>query len=180
MSCFSLVRPLLGLLAGLSLILLPTFGQAAPPKPEEVKFDTADKVELHGTFYASGKNKSPCVILVHKIGGNRQQQGLEKLARALQESNYAVLSFDLRGHGDSTSVERTFWQVPTNATLIRGANISKEKISYRDFAPTYYPMLANDLSAAKRYLDQQNNAGSCNSSNTIVIGAEEGAAIGAL
>jgi hypothetical protein len=40
--------------------------------------------------------------------------------------------------------------------------------------------LVNDIMAAKRYLDKQNDAGLCNSSNLILIGAEEGAALGCL
>jgi len=38
----------------------------------------------------------------------------------------------------------------------------------------------NDIAAAKRYLDKQNDAGLCNSSNLVLVGAEEGAALGLL
>jgi hypothetical protein len=99
------------------------------------------------------------------------------LAQALSK-DFAVLSFDFRGHGDSTTVNPAFW-VGSNNT-IKNAAKKPNKISYKDFPASYLPMLANDVAAAKRYLDQQNDAGSCNSSNMVVIGAEEGAAIGAL
>jgi pimeloyl-ACP methyl ester carboxylesterase len=150
---------------------------ARAQKSEEVQFETFDKVELRGTFYASTKPKAPCVILLHKIGGNRQQNGWDNLAQELQKE-FAVLSFDFRGHGDSTGVGPEFWRNQSNF-LIKGAGRS-QKISFKDFPPAYYPMLANDVAAAKRYLDKQNDALACNSSNVVVIGAEEGAAIGAL
>ncbi|HEV3203035.1 MAG TPA: hypothetical protein VGY77_01570 [Gemmataceae bacterium] len=159
-------------LATLALMLVPTATRA-----DEVQFETPDKVELHGTFYP-GSKKTPCVILLHKIGGNRQQKGWDDLAQDLKK-DYAVLSFDFRGHGDSRSVSQEFWSYSSN-NLIKGAAKKPNKIDYMDFPKNYYPMLANDVLAAKRYLDQQNDAGSCNSSNVIVVGAEDGAAVGAL
>jgi hypothetical protein len=136
-------------------------------------------VELHGTFYPARKAKPACVILLHKYGGNRQQQGWKELAEVLTKE-FAVLSFDFRGHGDSTNVSPEFWRSRLNLSMIKGGTRQPSKISHKDFHSNYIPVLANDVAAAKRYLDRQNDAGSCNSSNVIVIGAEEGAAIGAL
>ena len=168
-------RCLVLLAAGCMTVLAPSMGRAQ--KSEEVQFGTADKVEP-GTFYSAGRAKAACVILLHKYGGNRQQNGWDQLATELQK-DYAVLSFDFRGHGDSTNVNPDFWHCPNNQ-LIKGSGRQPAKISYKDFLPQYLPALANDVAAAKRYLDEQNDAGVCNSSNVIVIGAEEGAAIGAL
>ena len=173
-----LVRALSGASAVLVLLFVPAAGWAQKGG-EDVQFDTVDKVELHGTFYAASKNKAPCVILLHKYGGNRQQKGWDELAQALSK-DFAVLSFDVRGHGESTTVDPNAFWVGSNATMIKNAAKKPSKISYKDFAPGYLPMLANDVAAAKRYLDRQNDAGACNSSNVIVIGAEEGAAIAAL
>jgi hypothetical protein len=160
-----------------SLVLSPaTLG--AQKASEEVQFDTADKVEIHGTFYPPGKPKAPCVLLLHKLGGNRDEHGWAQLAQTLQK-DYAVLRFDFRGHGDSTNIGPGFWRYPSNV-LIKGAARMPQKISYKDFLPGYLPVLANDVAAARRFLDTQNDAGLCNSANIIVIGAEEGAAIGAL
>src|SRR5262249_23029334 len=144
---------------------------------EEVQFETVDKVDLRGTFYPSSKPKAACVILLHKIGGNRQQNGWDSLAQELQKE-FAVLSLHFRGHRDSTGISPEFWRNPDNQVL-KGAGRA-QKISFKDFPPAYFPMLANDVAAAKRYLDRQNDAAACNSSNVIVIGAEDGAAIGAL
>jgi predicted esterase len=166
-------------LAALVLVGLPAAAGAQNKKSgEEVQFESFDKVELHGTFYASEKAKAPCVLLLHNYGGNRQEKGIEELAQALTK-DYAVLTFDFRGHGESTKVDTMFWANPTNG-LIKGAPKRPSKINFADFPPAYRPMLANDVAAARRYLDKQNDGNECNSSNIIVIGAEEGAAIGAL
>ena len=53
-------------------------------------------------------------------------------------------------------------------------------ISFRDFTPAYYPLLANDIAAARLFLDRMNDAGECNSANLLIIGAEDGAALAAL
>ncbi|HEV3256928.1 MAG TPA: alpha/beta fold hydrolase [Gemmataceae bacterium] len=171
-------RSPLGLLAGIAVLVLPSPDVAAK-EGEDVKFDTVDKVELRGTFYTGNKNK-PTVLLVHKLGGKRDQDGWRKLAEALSDKGYAVLRFDFRGHGDSTTVAPAFWMNPVNRQLIRGARAARVTIAYRDFMPSYKPWLVNDLAAAKRYLDEQNNAGACNSSDLIVVGAEDGAALAAL
>src|SRR5437879_3525330 len=105
-----------GLPGVLAFLLAPLAALAQPPattpiNKDEVKFDSFDGVELHGTFYpASGGTKSPCVLLIHKIGGNRNQAGWEDLAVYLQKKDFAVLSFDLRGHGESLTVNpNLFW-----------------------------------------------------------------------
>lgn len=164
----------------LAFLLAPALGHAAAPV--DVKFNTFDRVQLHGSFYApQGGAKAPCVILVHKFGGSRQQAGWEDVIKALQKQDYAVLSFDLRGHGESVEVDpATFWMLPSNFQHIKGAVQRKSKISYKDFSRDYTPMLANDIAAAKSFLDEQNNTKLCNSSNTMVIGAEDGAALAAL
>jgi len=152
---------------------------SAQQEPAAVQFTTFDKVELHGSFYSSPNGKeAPCVILLTKFGSDREKANWKELAESLRP-DYAVLSFDFRGHGESTDVSPQFWQVPNNF-IIKGAGRMPTHINFKDFPPTYLPVLANDISAAKRYLDERNDLGACNSSNVILIGAEEGAAIAAL
>jgi pimeloyl-ACP methyl ester carboxylesterase len=148
---------------------------------DKVKFETFDKVELHGTFYPGNNGKkSPAIILLHEIGGNSQKAGWGELAQKLQDEGYAVLAFDFRGHDRSTSVSpKEFWNIRINTRLKNAAKLGSD-ISYKDFPPGYLPMLVNDIEAAKRFLDQQNDAGLCNSSSLIVIGAKDGATLGAL
>jgi pimeloyl-ACP methyl ester carboxylesterase len=142
-------------------------------------------VEIRGTFYPSAATQAPVALLIHNLKGNRHKDGWEKLARALQDQQFAVLTFDLRGHGDSTTVGAAFWRVPENQRLVRARRTANgqlpTKISYKDYIkhPAYYPMLVNDVAAAKSFLNQQNNANLCNSHSVFVIGAEDGAALGA-
>src|SRR5262249_30932178 len=153
------------LLAGLALLAAASVSLADPPKPQKILLETFDKVQLQGTWLpSSGEGtKSPCVILLHKIGGNRSQEGWEDLAQALQEEGNTVLSFDFRGHGDSKNVKpNDFWAYRPNLNGIKGANPKKDTIDWKEFLPAYYPMLVNDISAAKVAIEQKNNARECN------------------
>jgi pimeloyl-ACP methyl ester carboxylesterase len=176
-------HPLLAALA-VALLSLPAWADDqnnGKPKPPDIKFETADKVELKGVFYPGSKNK-PTVILVHNFKQDRQKGGWDRLIDALQKNDIAVLTFDLRGHGDSTTIADpdVFWKDNMNRSYIRGARANKDSISYKDFNPGYYPMFVNDLVAAKNYLDKQNDAGACNSSDVFVVAAGDSAAIAAM
>jgi hypothetical protein len=171
-------------LIALSLGLVP-FARAADKanasKGEKAKFDTVDGVSLHGTYYPSSKGrKAPTVLMLHKIGGSSGQDGWDDLAAALNGQGYAVLSFDFRGHGGSTEVDREFWNFAYNRS-IRGFNPSKPKstIDWKDFPSSYYPYLLNDIAAARAFLDRKNDSGECNTASLILIGAEDGATLGA-
>jgi hypothetical protein len=183
MRCCKLVHSTALALACSLIIILPSSGRGQTKKAiansDEVTFDTYDGVELRGTFYPAKKAKASCVIFLHKFGENRQKQGWDALAQALLDADFAVLAFDFRGHGDSTNVNSDFWKHSQNFS-IRNGGPGKTKISHKEFAPGYVPFLANDVAAAKRFLEKQNDAGVCNASNIVVVGAEEGAAIGAL
>jgi pimeloyl-ACP methyl ester carboxylesterase len=170
-----------GLLVGLLLTGLPQLSRAADA--ERVKFDTVDQVEIHGTFYPSAKGqRAPCALMLHALGGSSEQDGWADLAKKLQEKGFAVLTFDFRGHGESVNVGPGFWMVPNNRSL-KSYRLSKprEQISYKDFTTIYnWAGLVDDIGAAKHFLDKKNDAGECNSSNVAVIGAEGGAALGAM
>jgi pimeloyl-ACP methyl ester carboxylesterase len=170
----------LGLLAGGSL----PRAQAQAPKPEKVRFETVDQVDLEGTFYPGGMGrKSPTVILLHKLGGSSTQDNWKGVAEALQKQGCSVLSFDFRGHGRSTNVGAMFWNHPYNARYIKVKKVGGKMpttISQADFMPGYIPYLTNDISAARMYLERRNDASECNVSNLILVGAEEGATLGAL
>lgn len=105
-------RPL-SLLLGLALFALVSVGGTvrAADKPTKVTFDTVDGVTLQGTFWPSPKGKDePTVLLLHKIGSDSHKDGWDDLAAKLQDKGYSVLSFDFRGHGNSTSIDpMKFW-----------------------------------------------------------------------
>jgi len=172
----------LGLVLGLSLAWMPptvTAADNADNKAMPVKFESADHVELHGTFYPSSKGKkAACVLLLHKIGS---EEGWGDLPEELQKNDFAVLVLEFRGHGNSTAVGVDFWRQPVN-TQLKGYNLAhpKDSISYKDFPANYLPVLVNDIAAAKLFLDRKNDAEECNSGNLILIGAEDGATLGTM
>jgi hypothetical protein len=192
----SRTRLFLFLLAGLAAGLLSGTGRVAAA-PEDKKGDaefkrvqlpTCDGMELDGTFYpaAAGKNRDACVLLLHgftaKKGGGSHQDGWDTLAAMLQKEGYAVLSFDFRGFGGSKSVSPKFWapQNRHNQVLLRGGRKPPDSIDEKDFPANYYSFLVNDIAAARAFLDRRNDAQEVNTSNLIVIGAGEGATLGAL
>lgn len=103
----AVILPLPGLFAAASPAALPgpvphPLASAPDPsgKPEEVSFSTEDKVKLTGSYYAPRKKgRAHAVLLVHDAGTDRRQ--LDQLGADLQRAGFAVLSFDLRGHGQS-------------------------------------------------------------------------------
>jgi hypothetical protein len=173
--------PAVGLLLAVAWASCPAPGRAADG--ERVRFDTYDQVTLSGTFYAGPQGKkSACALLLHPVDATGQQEGWDSLAKKLQGKGLAVLMFDFRGHGESTGVGPDFWRDPVNRTL-RGYRAGKPKddIGPKDFTNAYqYATLVNDIAAAKRFLDQRNDNGECNSANVVVIGAESGATLGAM
>jgi dienelactone hydrolase len=59
-----------------------------------------DGVTLFGAFYAPESSEPrPGVLLIHQLGG--QKEDWATFADRLREDGYAVLSLDLRGHGES-------------------------------------------------------------------------------
>jgi pimeloyl-ACP methyl ester carboxylesterase len=189
-----LSRTPLVLLAGLSLALPAGAGRVSAADDKEVfsrvRLPTYDEMELAGTFYpsqpAAGKKDKDAVVMLlhdfgHRAGGGSHKDGWDKLAAALQKDGYSVLSFDFRGFGESTSVSPNFWKYPKNK-ILKGAGKANppESISQKDFPNLYYTVLINDVAAARSFLDRKNDAREVNTSNLIVIGAGQGATLGAL
>jgi pimeloyl-ACP methyl ester carboxylesterase len=147
---------------------------------EDVSFKTIDGVLIKGVFYSGSKGaNSPTVIMLHKWGGNSTQSGWTELAKRLQDKGYSVLTFDFRGHGQSTTVDpEKFWKYQPNINHIKTYKKDQTTIKYSDFRPGYLPYLLNDIMAARLDLDNRNDSGGCNVSNILVIGAEDGANLG--
>jgi pimeloyl-ACP methyl ester carboxylesterase len=148
---------------------------------DSVTFETVDEVELHGTFYPSDQGvKAPCVLMLHDLGDTANHSGSNDgtswalLAKKLQKNGFAVLDFDFRGYGKSTTVQPAFWKAPYN-NKIKGAGTKSSSIHAADFPAWYMPVLVNDIAAARRFLDEKNDAKQCNSRNLILIGVQEGA-----
>ena len=172
------------------ILTIEKAGAAVNPQPrgvaksDLVSFETVDGVRLVGAYYASNKGvKAPCVLLLHdfdqKKGGHSQTEEWTELAGDLQWAGYAVLSFDFRGFGQSTTVGKEFWLAAHNAVLpgARGPKLPTS-ITQAKFPAIYYRQLVNDVAAAKAYLDNENDAQQLNCRNLIVIGAGQAATIG--
>jgi pimeloyl-ACP methyl ester carboxylesterase len=152
---------------------------------KRVPFATADGVELEGTYYPGKKDVT--VLLLHdfdpKAGGSSHKDGWDHLAEKLQEAGYTVFSFDFRGFGNSKTLRDPmhFWSAPHNRPMLRGGGVKlPETIDQKNFPAGYYYYLINDIEAAKAFLDRKNDASEVNTSNLVLIGAGEGASLGAL
>src|SRR5205085_4628381 len=116
----------------------------AADKSTKVTFDTSDGVTLQGTYYASPKGKDePTVLLLHKLGTDSHKDGWDNLAAALNDKGYTVLSFDFRGHGNSTAVDKDkFWAYDWNRRYIKNGidpktGKGKDSVNQKDFVPGY-------------------------------------------
>ena len=95
-----------------TLILSACGQQSAAPPPtadplvadataKEVGFKTEDQVDIKGTYYppSNPQGQGPAILLVHGLDGNKESW--QAFATAAQKAGYAVLAFDIRGHGES-------------------------------------------------------------------------------
>ncbi|HET7216456.1 MAG TPA: alpha/beta fold hydrolase [Vicinamibacterales bacterium] len=67
---------------------------------QRVSFRTDDGVTIAGTWYEPSSRPAPAVILVHMLQKSRRDW--DQTASRLAGEGLAVLTFDLRGHGEST------------------------------------------------------------------------------
>jgi pimeloyl-ACP methyl ester carboxylesterase len=160
------------------------FAHAQNNDKDDISFKTFDGVLIKGSFYPSAKgSNAPVVMFLHKLGSDRTKGDWDALAVKLKAAGYAVLSFDFRGHGQSTTIlePEKFYQYGMNtSSYLYNFNTKKKVLKYSDFKPGYTVNLVNDIVAARYDLDNRNDSGQCNTSNIIVIGAEDGAALGLL
>jgi dienelactone hydrolase len=69
------------------------------PAPQTVKFESAEKAEIVGTFYESPKANSPAVLMLHQWQSDRKSY--DEFARKLQAKGFGVFAIDGRGFGES-------------------------------------------------------------------------------
>ncbi len=150
---------------------------------EDKSFKSADGVKLVGKFYKSSKSNASAVILLHAYGANPAEGVWEDMAQSLAaDQGYSVLRFDFRGHGGSTEViPGEFWTNPVNRAMVSGggANVAaKNTIKFKDFKSNYFPMLVQDIAAARNVLDQMNDTGEVNTSTIYLVGAGDAVNLG--
>ena len=170
----------------------PPRGADDAPKYKTYEFESADGVKLEGNLWSNAgaaNKKDATVLLLHnfndKTGGSSRDEGWDQLGDKLLDQGYSVFSFDFRGFGRSTKVNPDkFWDLRKNPQnqMVKGWNRAPhpEAIDFAKFEHAYYPYLANDVEAAKAFLDRRNDSGEVNTSSLFVIGAGEGATVGTL
>ncbi len=84
----------------------PSHVDAAVPPAQDVTLYTADHVRLAGTYWPGHSTHAPAVLILH--GLNASRQSTSENAAWLSGIGYAVLTIDLRGHGQSQSAEHSF------------------------------------------------------------------------
>ncbi len=140
-------------------------GRAAPP--EELKLTTKDGVRLAVTYYPSslGKEAVP-IVMLHDFKESRTV--FNSLAESLQvpadgkSDSRAVITVDLRGHGESTV------QVSGDG---RTRDLEASRLGMNDFQA----MVALDLDEVRKFLVEKNDAGQLNLNSLCLLGAGMGA-----
>lgn len=139
------------------------------PEPETQKLTTKDGVELSVTYYAStlGKKAAP-VILVHDEKGSRHD--FKRLATRLQKpepgdehKSFAVVTVDLRGHGDSRRQNKRGREIELDAA----------KLSVQDVSG----MVLGDLESVRKLLVKENDDGKLNLNRLGMVGIGMGAVV---
>lgn len=98
MSFRTLTLALLAVL--LTALAAPVTAQDSPPAQQPVTItNPSDDLELVGLFYPAPEPESPAALLMHH-GGARKEAWVD-LIPPLQAAGYAVLTVDLRGHGET-------------------------------------------------------------------------------
>jgi alpha-beta hydrolase superfamily lysophospholipase len=139
-------------------LLLPVLLAAqstSAPTARVVRLSAADDTGISAAFYAPITNPAPGVILVHDYGQTRDEWST--LIPGLQRAGFAVLAFDLRGHGEST-----------RRLTADGA----KALDYHKFTPRDFQDMLLDLDAAYDWLITQPGL---NQNRIAIVGAGLGA-----
>jgi dienelactone hydrolase len=100
-------------------------------EPRDLILETYDGAEISCRFYPLEGNENPALILLHSLG--RSKDDWNQIAPEFQKRGYAILTIDLRGHGNSI-------------------NMKGKSISYKDFDKEDYKNMVYDIGAAYIYL----------------------------
>ena len=153
------VSPLLGA-PTLGAPTLGVGGKAEKDASDAVSFTTEDKQLIKGSFYAPKKSRkgqaAPSVLLLHDAGKTREE--LSDLAAYLHKRGFAVLTMDMRGHGESQTDKVNFEKADGKL---------KESL---------WALSSRDVDAAAEFLSDQKNVHSSNLS-IVAFGAGSSLAV---
>jgi alpha-beta hydrolase superfamily lysophospholipase len=90
--------------AAVAIIFFAGCGGSDPtfPEPVPLTLDTADGFRVAATLFPAAEPDPPGLILVHQVGATRAHW--EPFAARAQQGGYAVITFDLRGHGGTAEL----------------------------------------------------------------------------
>lgn len=87
---------------------------SGPKTYESILLEASDGTVLHGRIYGSGTS---AVILFHDFGST--QKAWETLANTLAGRGFLVLTYDMRGHGDSPGLQEVGPAATDGAAAVR-------------------------------------------------------------
>jgi pimeloyl-ACP methyl ester carboxylesterase len=160
-------------------------GELAAPRPETLI--TKDNITLHATYYKSNKGKDASVIVcLHERQGLRYVwQTKNGLAEQLHKAGFAVLTVDLRGHGESRGDSPAAIPANANQAAKPGKKDTKKdtkkpgKSEGGDLKPADYGnMVLLDMEAVKKFIFERHQAEELNMSKLGIVGIEMGASVG--
>jgi pimeloyl-ACP methyl ester carboxylesterase len=136
---------------------------------------TDDDWQIYITYYPVASKQenvtknAPVVVLLHGDKENRLiWEGEKGLAGSLQREGFAVISVDLRKHGQSTNVARSAGDSPAGGKNTEGTNVQSDD---------YSNMVQNDLPAVKKFIYEQNQLKHLNMNKMGIVAAETSAAV---
>ena len=128
----------------------------AKPVSQDGTLITKDGQEIKITYFKSNAGQeAPVVILLHGKGGNRLIW--KTFAENLQKVDFAVITVDLRGHGESSG----------------GSGGSSGKKSDNELtAKEYIGMVAGDLEAVKKFIHDEHQNKQLNMNKLGIVAAD--------
>lgn len=182
--------------AGSVLLLLvaprPALGQGAPPaaeaerptaSAERLKLTTSDGVALAAWYYPAAQPPeaeedddpvaAPVVILLHELGGSHES--VAPLAAELQARGIAVVTPDLRAHGESSGAEgradadpQSLKKADFELMTMTGGGRVRDQAANR-----------GDVEAVRNWIKERAAAGRLDMDKLVVVGSGVGAAVAA-
>ncbi len=152
----------------------PLWAQATPrkkPTSEDLVLRTKDNVAINITYFPSTAGKAaPVAVLLHGEKGNRKiwhtgAGNLPGFAPALQSNDFAVVTVDLRGHGQNVAGDGG------------AAAANKKADAHKPTARDYQAMVVGDMEAVKKFLFDEHQKGMLNMNKLAIVGAEFSTAV---
>ena len=113
-------------------------GQAGADNARPIKLMTRDDLELAAVYYPVATNSAAAVLLLHSYSKSHEEWG--PVPALFQMNGIAVLTLDLRGHGDSTR---------------RLTADGVKKVDYTTFTPQDFTDMLLDVNQAYDWLTAQ-------------------------